>query len=134
MFDPVQDLLVLLEQQREIVGDDAHDPAPFLTTDKELAIHLHSLTSNTCHPGASSPVIRYRVTLTTERGWSTRANIIICDDIVGLLLGTDTPRLIVWKWKSGDMIVVRFDSQLELNLMPRLISFTVILLSSPIEL
>lgn len=134
MFDPVQDLLVLLEQQREHVGYGAGDPAPFLTTDKELAIHLHSLTSNTSHPDASSPTIHYRVTLTTETGWSTRANIIICGDIVGLLFGTYIPRLIVWKWKSGDMIVVGFDSYLELNFMPRLIYSILIPLSSPIEL
>lgn len=110
MFDPVQDLLVLLEQQREHVGYDAPDPAPFLTTDKELAIHLHRLTSNTGHPDASSSTIRYRVTHTTETGWAPRAKIIISGDIVGLLFGRYPPRLIVWKWKSGDMIVVGFDS------------------------
>ncbi|EJC99542.1 uncharacterized protein FOMMEDRAFT_142765 [Fomitiporia mediterranea MF3/22] len=85
--DPTQDLIALVEQP------DAHKPS--------ITVHLRTIPLNERHPAAAVPILSQPM-----RSSFDGAEIQICDDIIAILVRVHSiPRLVIWQWTSGKLLV-----------------------------
>ncbi|KAF9236004.1 hypothetical protein BU15DRAFT_89346 [Melanogaster broomeanus] len=98
-MDPSQDLMVLFRGGEEFVM------MPFImVVPGTLELYVRTISTNQVHPEAQVEVLRTPVLFPI-----TTATIHIVDDIVGVLycLESIQPHVIMWNWKTGNLIVDR---------------------------
>lgn len=101
-FDPVQDVLALVERRGTSVLDSV-----IASLSGELLVHLRTLTTNWTHPLASKPMLRCLVrpdTMPITHDCLRKFEIF--DDMLALLVETQITHIRIWNWKSGDVIFV----------------------------
>ncbi|KIJ62437.1 hypothetical protein HYDPIDRAFT_30404 [Hydnomerulius pinastri MD-312] len=111
-MDPSQDLIILFRGAEEIA-------LPLVVVSGTLELHIRTISTNNDHPGARLPILRTPVSFPV-----TSAFIQIVDDIVGMLycVDPDSPRITLWNWKTGELVVDRSS----LNLPPATWDFSFI--------
>lgn len=73
-----------------------------------LELHVRTLSTNEVHPEAREPV------LCTQAFYPMASVFVqIVDDVVGVMycIEPSTPRITIWNWKTGDLVVVRLKSR-----------------------
>ncbi|KAG1861347.1 hypothetical protein C8R48DRAFT_762333 [Suillus tomentosus] len=92
-IDPSQDLIAFVQSDDDLVNNSNY-----------TAVHIRTISSNVKHPEASSPILR---TLTPSI--MTSAFIQIVDDVIGMMfwMELDNPRITIWNWKTGQILVDR---------------------------
>lgn len=70
-------------------------------TGQQIHINLRTISSNLSHPQASVPILRHVTQFTISNAF-----IQIVDDVVGTFLWASGPRVIIWNWKTGNLLVV----------------------------
>ena len=69
-----------------------------------LELHVRTISTNQAHPEAREPVLRVQVFYPI-----TSVFLQIVDDVVGVMYCIDPsrPRITIWNWKTGHLVVVR---------------------------
>jgi hypothetical protein len=70
-------------------------------TGQQIHINLRTISTNATHPQASVPVLHHDTQYAISNAF-----IQIVDDVVGMFLWTFGPRVIIWNWKTGNLLVV----------------------------
>jgi hypothetical protein len=70
-------------------------------TGQQIHINLRTISSNVTHPHAAVSILRHYAQFTISNAF-----IQIVDDVVGTFLWASGPRVIIWNWKTGNLLVV----------------------------
>jgi hypothetical protein len=71
----------------------------------EIIIHLRTISSNRPHPAAHNSTIHHICRLPFVM---THSFVAVADDVIAIFFWVDSPGLIVWNWKTSNMLVVSF--------------------------
>ncbi|KAG6372438.1 hypothetical protein JVT61DRAFT_7535 [Boletus reticuloceps] len=105
-MDPSQDLIVLFKG-----GEDVGLPMAVVYPGV-LELHIRTMSTNQTHPEARVPVLCTPVLYPV-----TSVFVQIVDDVVGIMHCVDPsrPRITIWNWKTGRLVVDRASSNLPLG-------------------
>lgn len=68
----------------------------------QVAVHLRTISSNKSHPSALLPLL-----VCGMKARFDGTSIQICDDIVAVVVRVHgVPRLMIWRWTTGQLLVV----------------------------
>ncbi|KAI5115202.1 hypothetical protein M0805_008174, partial [Coniferiporia weirii] len=91
-IDPTQDLIALVEQP------DDRKPA--------ITIHLRTLSTNKVHPLSLVPVLTHGLKAIFDM-----TELQICDDVIAVFTRIhNVPKLLIWQWTTGKMLVSELNS------------------------
>ncbi|KAG9312407.1 hypothetical protein JVU11DRAFT_6788 [Chiua virens] len=95
-MDPSQDLMVLFK------GDNGDVGMPGDAYPGTIELHVRTISSNQTHPEARVPVLCSPVLYPIMNVF-----VQIADDVVGIMYYLDStqPRLTIWNWKTGSMVM-----------------------------
>ncbi|KXN87050.1 hypothetical protein AN958_09396 [Leucoagaricus sp. SymC.cos] len=86
-LDPTQDLVVFME---------ARSQPHFI---RDTILHVRTLSTHECHPEAKEQIIQF------SRPPTSSATMQLADDLLSIFFpDTDSPRLLLWDWKTATMI------------------------------
>lgn len=70
-----------------------------------FSIALRQISQERAHPNAARPMLQTHLP-SMARNTTTQ----IVDDVIGSFFFTDAPGLLIWNWRTGEKVVVRYPS------------------------
>lgn len=110
VIDPTQDLIgYVSEFVRSPPCTPLSSDCSFLRSgafpQSQIQIHLMTISSHKPHPEAANAVIVHTCTLPFVM---TNSFIAIAEDVLAIFFWIENPGLIIWNWKSGNLLVVSY--------------------------